>query len=142
MLNLQLEDTKSAKVDMLQWSSRVALDIIGLAGFNYDLDTLQQGVDGSKLATALHRLSSPKSFPIIVFLKIFIPPLRLIQFDHQSRETQRTRSILRQIGSRIIEEKQKELEYEKLGGSTYMGSETSGESLFSNVHGGQPNSSQ
>ena len=115
MLRRQLGDAKSAKVDMLQWSSRAALDIISLAGFNYDLDTLHQGVDGSELATALHRLSSPTTFPIIVLFKLFIPPLRVIQFDHQSVETRRTREILRQIGVNMIQGKQREMELEKAG---------------------------
>ncbi|KIM23167.1 hypothetical protein M408DRAFT_332466 [Serendipita vermifera MAFF 305830] len=113
MIRHEVADAKTARVDVLQWSSRAALDIIALSGFNYDLDTLHKGMDGSELATALHRLSSPKTFPIIIFFKIFIPPLRMIQFDHQSRETQHTRGILRNIGVNIIKEKQRQLSLEK-----------------------------
>ena len=98
---------------MLQWVSRAALDIISLSGFNYDLDTLHQGVHGSELATALHRLSNPKSFSLLVFFKLFVPPLRIITFDRQSRENRRTKGILRKIGVDIIEETQRNLELDK-----------------------------
>jgi hypothetical protein len=101
---------------MLQWISRAALDIIALSGFNYDLNTLHQGVQGSQLATALHQLSNPKSFPLLMLFKIFIPPLRLITFDHQSKEIRRTKAIIRKIGVDIIEETQRELELEKTNG--------------------------
>jgi len=100
---------------MLQWASRAALDIISLTGFDYDLDTLDQGVKGSELASQLHRLNNPQKFPLIVFFKIFIRPLRWITFDHQSKQARRMKAITRKIGVEIIEKKQKELELERVG---------------------------
>ncbi|KAG8809652.1 hypothetical protein FRC17_003351, partial [Serendipita sp. 399] len=65
------------KIDILSYLSRSALDIISAAGFNYDFATLRQkpGETGTELATALHRFTSPEKFPILQFLKGFIPLL-------------------------------------------------------------------
>lgn len=38
-------------VDMLQHASRVALDIIGTAGFNYDFDAIKMGNSNELVAT-------------------------------------------------------------------------------------------
>lgn len=98
---------------MLQWASRAALDIIGVAGFNYDLDTLHQGIDGSELASALRQITNPKNFPPLLFFKLHIPPLRVITFDRQSKGARHTRGTLQKIGVNIIEKKERELEREK-----------------------------
>jgi hypothetical protein len=118
MLREQLGGASSVRVDMLQWLSRAALDIISLSGFNYDLDTLHQGVQGSELATELLRLSNPKGFPLLVFFKLFIPPLRMITFDRKSREYRRTKAILRKVGVDIIEETQYNLALDKANGKS------------------------
>jgi hypothetical protein len=86
--------------------SRTAIDMIGLAGFNYDFNTLQVGEDGNELAAAFQRLSSPKKFPIFLVLKGFIPFLRVFEFDEQSKQTKRTRALMRDIGLKLLADKE------------------------------------
>jgi hypothetical protein len=105
--------SSSAKIDVLHWVSRAAIDIIGLAGFNYDFNTLQLGETGNELAAAIHRLNSPKRFPFFLFLKGLVPFLRIFEFDEQSKETRRTRVLLRDIGVRMIAEKERRSHDEK-----------------------------
>ena len=101
------------RVNILQWASRVALDIISLAGFNYDLDTLHQNVDGSELATQIHRLSNPGRLQLIVFFKMFARPLRWVTFDRQSRDARQMQATMRKIGVEMIEQTQRELALEE-----------------------------
>ncbi|PVG01535.1 cytochrome P450 [Serendipita vermifera] len=98
----------SARINVLHWLSRAAIDIIGLAGFNYDFNTLQVGEDGNELAAAFHDLNSPKKLPLFFILKGFLPFLRPFAFDEQSQNNQKARAIMRDIGLKLIAEKGKE----------------------------------
>ncbi|PVG01525.1 cytochrome P450 [Serendipita vermifera] len=114
MLQAQIEPaSSSAQIDALQWASRAAIDIIGLAGFNYDFNTIQLGETGNELAAAIRRLNSPKSFPFFLLLKGLIPFLRVFEFDEQSRETRKTRAFMRDIGVNLIAEKERAAGSEK-----------------------------
>ncbi|KIM28541.1 hypothetical protein M408DRAFT_23593 [Serendipita vermifera MAFF 305830] len=108
-------------VDMAEWLSRTTLDIIGLAGFNYDFSTLRQGKEGSELSASFHRFNSETQSPIVMLLKGFIPPLRIFEFDAAAREARTLRKIMRDIGLQLIEDKQKEVISEKAsGGGTVL----------------------
>jgi hypothetical protein len=65
----------SLKVDMAHWLSRTTLDIIGLAGFDYDFNTLRRGQEGNELASAFHDMTAK---PLVLFLKGLIVSLRAI----------------------------------------------------------------
>jgi hypothetical protein len=108
-------------VDILHWLSRATLDIIGLAGFNYDFSTLRQGDNGTELAAAFHRFNATQEFPLLLILKSFIPPLRLMEFDAGARAAKSLRQIIRKIGLQLIEEKQRDIMAEKAsGGGTVL----------------------
>ncbi|KIM28538.1 hypothetical protein M408DRAFT_16272 [Serendipita vermifera MAFF 305830] len=108
-------------VDVVHWLSRATLDIIGLAGFNYDFSTLRQGEEGTELSAAFHRFNSANKFPLLLLLKGFIPILRIFEFDASARQAQKLRKIMRQIGLQLIEEKQREVMSEKAsGGGTVL----------------------
>jgi hypothetical protein len=108
-------------VDVLHWLSRATLDIIGLSGFNYDFNTLRQGADGTELSAAFHRYNASQESPVLLLLKGFIPPMRVIEFDATAREARRLRQVMRKIGLELIEEKQREIMSEKAsGGGTVL----------------------
>ncbi|KAF9501060.1 cytochrome P450 [Pleurotus eryngii] len=69
----QIGESGSAQIDALSWMSRTALDVIGLAGFNYMLSLLQN----------------------------FFPPLRLIE-TKTSRDRQAAREVMSRIGSELL----------------------------------------
>ncbi|KAG8821238.1 hypothetical protein FRC19_008097 [Serendipita sp. 401] len=106
------------RVDILSYLSRTTLDIISASGFNYDFATLRQkpGETGTELADALHRFTSPEKFPILLFLKGFIPALRVIEFDAQAREARKARKTIRRIGIGLIEDKIRSVMEEKASG--------------------------
>jgi hypothetical protein len=97
------------------------LDIIGLAGFNYDFNTLRRGEEGNELAAGIHRVFSQKKIPLAVFLKGFIPVLRVIKFDRHARTTGKLHRMLRKIGTALINEGQQAIITEKAsGGGTVL----------------------
>jgi len=100
-------------VDVVHWLSRTTLDIIGLAGFNYDFNTLRQGEDGTELAAAFHGFNAAQEYPLLMILKGFIPPLRLIEFDKGARQAQKLRRVMRKVGLQLIEDKQQKITAEK-----------------------------
>ncbi|PVG01516.1 cytochrome P450 [Serendipita vermifera] len=70
-------------------------------------DVLQDQVVASPTSTSAQEL------PVFLFLKGFIPPLRLIDWDYQARQTKIMRRLVRRIGLQLIEEKQKAVIEEK-----------------------------
>lgn len=52
----------------------------------------------------------------MVFIKGFIPPLRIFEFDAEARDARKLRKIMRKIGLQLIDEKQKEIISEKANG--------------------------
>lgn len=96
--------SSSIRIDILHYLHLTTLDIIGLAGFNYDFNALRHGEDGNEFAATLHRVSSPESFPFILFLKGFIPALRVIEFDKHARMAAKLRRIAGKVGMELIEQ--------------------------------------
>jgi hypothetical protein len=109
------------RLDILSYIHLATLDIIGLAGFNYDFNTLRHGEEGNELAAGLHRANSIKNFPFILFLKGFIPAMRVIKFDRHARMTGELHRIVRRIGMEVIDRGQREIITEKAsGGGTVL----------------------
>lgn len=106
-----------ATVDMVHWLSRATLDIIGLAGFNYEFRTLRDGKEGSELSAAFQQYSNNSQDSLWITIKGFIPPLRIFDFDSVSRDARLVKKIMRKIGLQLIEEKQKEILLEKSSAS-------------------------
>ena len=70
---------------MLSWLSRATLDIIGLGGFNYSFDALQQGEEANELSASFSQMFKGTQqtglSQIFRILKAFIPILScLVRF--------------------------------------------------------------
>lgn len=92
------------RTDVFRWISLATLDIMGLAGFNHEFNALHGGQEGNDIFDTFHKLNNLKSFPLLLFLKGFIPALRLIEFDYHARLAQKLRSTFRGIGRRLVED--------------------------------------
>jgi hypothetical protein len=69
---------QSTRIDALHWLSRATLDIIGLAGFNYDFNTISTGDEGNEMAHAFHKMNNPGGLPVLMFMKGLFKALRII----------------------------------------------------------------
>ncbi|KAI0349610.1 cytochrome P450 [Trametes cingulata] len=104
-------------INVLEGLNKATLDIIGLAGFNYDIDALDVHGTGEQreLSTAFQRIfASGQRFPLIVIAKSFFPILRIIP-DRGSRSATRTQQIMRRVGLKLIAQKKGALMREAAG---------------------------
>jgi hypothetical protein len=102
---------------MLSYLSKTTLDVIGLAGFNYEFNSLKN--KSSELSTAFESiLQSSGGFPLFQFLKEQIPILRFIlRFDTLSRNLDHSQKTMRAIGQKLIAQKKQEIEAEREAGT-------------------------
>ncbi|KAG9018778.1 hypothetical protein FRB90_009782 [Tulasnella sp. 427] len=90
--------------DALAWLNRATLDIIGLAGFGYDFNSLAEGKK-NELAQAFARLFTPPSrIPFLEILAERIPILRIIPTEG-ARTTAESKAVMARVGRQLVEEK-------------------------------------
>nr|AVZ23853.1 cytochrome P450 [Thanatephorus cucumeris] len=107
-------------IDVLSWLSRATLDIIGVAGFDYEFNALD-GNDEDELSKAFNKaFESGQHFNTLAILRAFIPIFRLIP-DELSRGRAASMETMRRIGMRLISEKKDALEHDLKTGSTSHG---------------------
>ncbi|KAJ6528643.1 cytochrome P450 [Mycena vulgaris] len=92
-----------AHVEAVSWLNKATLDIIGLAGFNHDVNALgaKSGQKADELAAAFDTLTGNDRFTLLRVLRFFFPPLRHISTkdDKLSAEAQVT---MMRIGRKLL----------------------------------------
>ncbi|KAG8996465.1 hypothetical protein FRB94_008261 [Tulasnella sp. JGI-2019a] len=100
------------EIDVLSWFGRATLDMIGLAGFGYKFNSLQDSTN--ELATAFNELSQSMSvIKIMGMLTTYVPLLRHLPIGSNTVNI-RNFAIMRRTGSQMVTEKK--VEAEKIGG--------------------------
>ncbi|PIL29244.1 cytochrome P450 [Ganoderma sinense ZZ0214-1] len=98
-----------ARVDIQKDLSKMTLDVIGLAGFNYDFDSLNPEGKPNKLGQAFQDIFDvPDRFPLLLLLRNFFPILRFIH-NKQSRKVEEAQAVMQRIGMQLIQEKKAEI---------------------------------
>jgi cytochrome P450 len=106
----------TARVDMLSLLSSTTLDIIGLAGFNYEFNALKN--ENTDLSLAFDSiLRTTNSFPIFQVLKEQFPFLRpILRFDGLSKNLAYAQKTMQAVGLELIAQKKKEIKAEMESG--------------------------
>ncbi|KAK7035895.1 cytochrome P450 [Favolaschia claudopus] len=104
----QIAQSGSARLDVLSWLSRATLDIIGLAGFNYNFNSLaseQQTALGEAFATTFRAgfIMNP-----VRMLQTVIPAFRFIRTD-LDRVMEKSQAVMRTIGLQLLEDSKREM---------------------------------
>ncbi|KAJ7494429.1 cytochrome P450 [Mycena galericulata] len=97
----------AARVDVLSWLSKATLDIIGLAGFNYNFNNLSS--ENSELGAAFSVIfRSGMQMSLVRMLQTWIPSLRVIptKLDTTMQESQTT---MMRIGRTLLQESKNEM---------------------------------
>ncbi|KAH9919442.1 cytochrome P450 [Epithele typhae] len=98
-------DGQSARLDVLSWLSRMTLDVIGLAGFNYKFDSLNpRDGEPNELSKAFSTIFSPSGVTMLQILRFIFPVLRHFP-DARMREANNAQAVMRRIGLELIAEK-------------------------------------
>jgi cytochrome P450 len=101
---------------MLSLLSSTTLDIIGLAGFNYEFNALKN--ENTDLSLAFDSiLRTTNSFPIFQVLKEQFPFLRpILRFDGLSKNLAYAQKTMQAVGLELIAQKKKEIKAEMESG--------------------------
>ncbi|KAG2339110.1 cytochrome P450 [Suillus weaverae] len=92
----------AARIDIMPWLSKMTLDVIGLAGFNYEFDALNTTGKPNELNQAFSVMfSASQQISIIPMLKAWIPLLRWIPTD-RDRKIDAAQKTMGRIGSQLL----------------------------------------
>ncbi|VDC07230.1 unnamed protein product [Peniophora sp. CBMAI 1063] len=118
-LDLAAKSTRKdgrVRVNAFSWMNKVTLDIIGLAGFGYEFDSLHRAEDDQdELYRAFSRTINSKRSPFL-FVQISIPILRDLPFGPVA-ESKRSTAIIREKGMELMQAKKKAILDAANGGS-------------------------
>ncbi|KAM5542224.1 hypothetical protein V8D89_004097 [Ganoderma adspersum] len=97
--------------------SKMTLDVIGLAGFNYDFDTLNTEKPPNELSVAFQEIfKSPPRLTVVELLRNLIPALRPV-FNSRVKRVEKARATMQRIGMQLLQEKKAEIMREKSTGA-------------------------
>ncbi|QRW13171.1 cytochrome P450 family protein [Ceratobasidium sp. AG-Ba] len=122
--DIWLDDIKTSSegstvINVLPWLSRATLDIIGVAGFDYHFNSLEDEKD--ELSTAFMKVfEAGQQFSMLTIIRSFIPFLRFLQ-NERSRGLAMSMATMRRIGMKLINEKKEALTQDFKTGSTTHG---------------------
>ncbi|KAG9318254.1 cytochrome P450 [Chiua virens] len=94
--------TTGTRLDIMPWLNRMALDVIGLAGFNYNFDALNANEKPNELNEAFATMTAAgQGLSILPVLQARFPLLRLIPTD-SSRKSQAAQNTMARIGKELL----------------------------------------
>ncbi|KAF7796927.1 hypothetical protein EIP86_008112 [Pleurotus ostreatoroseus] len=97
------------EVDAFQWMNRVTLDIIGLAGFNYEFHSMHiSSGETHELHEAVRKMFDFEAFTVSFLVQALFPLTRVLP-TQRSRSTAQSLEVIRRIGTRMIAEKKAEI---------------------------------
>lgn len=98
-----------ARINVLNSTSKATLDVIGLAGFNYNFDSLNTEGKPNELHKAFETMfRSLTGFSFLPLLKAYLPLLRIIPDARTTRITA-AQKVMRRIGMQLVAEKKAEI---------------------------------
>ncbi|KAI0051608.1 cytochrome P450 [Auriscalpium vulgare] len=93
------------RVDVLNWVSRMTLDGIGLAGFDYIFDSLRDDdSNANELLATVRELFTFNFLKLSFLIQLFFPLTRIIRTQHM-RDSAKRIEVISRVGSRLIAEK-------------------------------------
>ncbi|KAG6820051.1 hypothetical protein H0H93_006066 [Arthromyces matolae] len=98
------------RVDALSWLSRATLDVIGLAGFNYNFDALSKDSEQNELNSAFAIMfKAGTRFTIIPALRAFFPFLRFLKTE-QDRKGEEAKATMNRISVELLDDSKKSVD--------------------------------
>ncbi|KAF8162780.1 cytochrome P450 [Crassisporium funariophilum] len=113
----------TGRVDALSWFSRMTLDVVGLAGFNYKFNALTNDPKDNELNNALATLfQAGMKLNVIQILRGLFPPLRFLPARNDSA-AKIAAVTMRRISAKLLEQSKASLAEEKrdAGGTAWEG---------------------
>ncbi|OSD05876.1 cytochrome P450 [Trametes coccinea BRFM310] len=104
-----------ARVDVLEDLKKMTLDVIGLGGFGYHLNALNDAGDPNELEQAYGEIFG--TIPPVSLYRIFMDCFPFLDFfpDERTKRIRESRAIIRRIGMEIVREKKAAISAELAG---------------------------
>ncbi|TCD65273.1 hypothetical protein EIP91_002834 [Steccherinum ochraceum] len=118
-----LADGKGQKLDVCDWMSRATFDVIGSAGFDYELNAIDNG--DNELLKAYKEMFevgiSQSGSTLRMMLFLYFPPLRRFIRDHRTRTVERCKAVIHRVAGQLIQDKKKKILEAEMEGKIYEG---------------------
>ncbi|KAH7929281.1 cytochrome P450 [Leucogyrophana mollusca] len=103
LMSVSKDESGNAKrTDIMAWLSRMTLDVIGLAGFNYEFNALDANDKQNELNEAFSTMfSAGRDASVLPMLQGWIPPLRAIPTD-RGRKIGVAQKTMGRIGRELL----------------------------------------
>ncbi|KAF9464574.1 cytochrome P450 [Collybia nuda] len=100
-------ESGAARINVLSWLSRMTLDVIGLAGFNYKFDALNSDPKQNELNSAFNTMfQSNTKMTVVPMLRAWFPLLRFLPTDRDA-EIKTAQKTMTRIGHQLLRESKK-----------------------------------
>ncbi|KAJ2913200.1 hypothetical protein MD484_g7214, partial [Candolleomyces efflorescens] len=101
---------QDGSIDVLSWLSKMTLDVIGQAGFNYQFNSLADGEGKNELNHAFSTIfSSNMEFSFITFLRLGFPSLRWIP-EWKDDGSKQARATMDKVGRELLDKSKENLQ--------------------------------
>ncbi|KAF7358656.1 Cytochrome-450 hydroxylase [Mycena sanguinolenta] len=118
-MNLIRSETKStcARIDVCQFVSRTTLDVMGLAGFDYNFNSIEDETNEVFIAYRdMFEVAVSQSPRFRSLLLMYLPTINRLFPDKTVRTVQQSREVIHRVAGRLIQEKKRKIsEGEKSG---------------------------
>ncbi|OBZ66432.1 hypothetical protein A0H81_13683 [Grifola frondosa] len=95
---------KPARIEVRDWLSKMTLDVIGLAGFNYTFDALDTTKTPNDLTVAFQEMLGSATVSTYGILWFSFPLLQILP-NKRARRVEHAQKVMRRIGKQLIAEK-------------------------------------
>ncbi|KIK67077.1 hypothetical protein GYMLUDRAFT_37120 [Collybiopsis luxurians FD-317 M1] len=133
-MDMTAEKTDATTVDVCHWMSRATFDIIGLAGFDYNFNSIQDESNQLFLAykEMFDKVINNSSF-WGTLASVYFPALFKIMPNQRSRTIERCQTVIRREAGNMISEKKRKIAEGEKNGKAYQGKDILTQLLTSNA---------
>ncbi|ESK92976.1 cytochrome p450 [Moniliophthora roreri MCA 2997] len=122
MLDRDAEKQREAIVDVCHWVSRATFDVIGLAGFDYNFNAIQDETNELFVAyKEMFEVAISQSNMFRTLMTVYIPYLNKLFPDKIARTVERCQSVIRRVAGHLIQEKKRKIADGIKSGYAYEG---------------------
>ncbi|KAI0743349.1 cytochrome P450 [Daedaleopsis nitida] len=107
--NVQMEGSGSLRINVMEGLSKMTLDVIGLAGFNYAFEALNTDLPPNELSLAFNEIfKQPPKFSLSSILGNALPSLGIFR-DAREKTVDAALLTMQRIGKQILAERKAEI---------------------------------
>lgn len=109
----QATDSTTTVINISHWISRATLDVIGLAGFDYQFNSLQNETEGVYLAYRKMFNAADKGPGFTGLLQLYFPILEKLFPDESTKVINESRRVIQDTGKKVVASKKAAILAEK-----------------------------